>query len=156
MVRDFIFNDIVLYAKNWYEHSENIVDDLSYLFNRIYAWKPKNEKEVARFMLRAIDKLYDEMGLKFESKYHGRFLNSCAAFSEEIDNRQWLYNCSRDMAIILWALSVFVGLSKDEIKLNKPHYGKKEHFRLGCIFGKRPISMTYKEMNRIASKYLDD
>ena len=156
MIKNFIFNDIVLYDKCWFEHSENIVDDLSYLFQKIYAWKPKDEKEVARFMLRAIDTLYGEMNLKFDKEHSGRFNNSLVSFVEEIDKRVWLYDCSRDMAIIYWALGIFSNLSINEIKLTKPHYGKKEHFRLGSMFGKRNISMTYKEMNRIADKHFKD
>ena len=156
MVTDFIFNDIVLYAKCWYEHSDNIVDDLAYLFSKVYAWKPKDEKEVARFMLRAVDKLYDEMLIRFDSECNGRLNNSFASFAGEIDRREWLYGCSRDMAIILWGLNIFAELSVNEIKLNKPHYGKKEHFRLGSMFGKRNISMTYKEMNRIADEHFKD
>ena len=54
------------------------------------------------------------------------------------------------MAIIYLARGILQGLSRDEIKLKAPHYGKKEYFRMGSLFGENPISMTYTEMNRKA------
>lgn len=41
---------------------------------------------------------------------------------------------------------------REEIILKRPHYGKKEHFRLGNMVRDYPISMTYAEMNRIAKR----
>ena len=63
-----------------------------------------------------------------------------------------VYEFSRDRAIISTVLAILQNMSKDDIILNPPHYGKKERFRLGKLFGAYPISQTYKEMNKIAKK----
>lgn len=154
MITNFTYNNIVLYAKGWYEKSENILDDLGYLFSEIYGWTPKTEQEIVHFMLITIDKLYEELEIKFSTNGYGR---SFALFYEEINKRMCLYNVSYEMAIILWAMSILMQLDKNQIKLNAPKYGKKEHFRLGRAFGSKypnalPISMTYKEMNRRAKQ----
>jgi len=148
MITNFTYNDIVLYAKGWYEKSENILDDLGYLFSKIYAWTPKTEQEVAHFMLITIDKLYEELEIKFSTNGCRRYNNSFASFHEEINRRMYIHKVSYEMAIILWAIDILMQLDRNQIKLNAPKYGKKEHFRLGKAFGgKYPISMTYKEMN---------
>lgn len=67
MIKNFTFNDIVLYAKGWYARSENIVADLGYLLSKIYGWTPTREHDVAKMMLRALDKLYIELDLPRDS-----------------------------------------------------------------------------------------
>ncbi|MBP5722076.1 MAG: hypothetical protein J6X18_00630 [Bacteroidales bacterium] len=151
MITNFTFNDIVLYSKGWYERSENILEDLGYLFSKIYGWTPTTEDEVANFMLITIDELYEKLGIGFTTNGYGKYNNSFASFNYEINNRMRLYKVSYNMAIILWAMSIMMGLDRTQIKLNAPKYGKKERFRLGRAFGgKYPISMTYKEMNKRA------
>lgn len=153
MITNFVYNDIVLYAKGWYEKTDNISNDLGYLFSKIYAWTPKTDQEIAHFMLITIDKLYEELGLSFTTNGYGKYNNSFASFHEEINRRMHLYDVSYEMAIILWAMSKLMELDKNQIKLNAPKYGKKEHFRMGRAFGgKYPISMTYTEMNRRAKQ----
>lgn len=149
-VKDFIYNDIVLYSKGWYEHND-VIEDLGYLFSKIYAWYPKKESEIASKMLRALDVWYEKAEIP-----HGycvaRWYNTHLAFEEEIRHRIHFYDQSRDMAIIQLVLGIFQGLMRDEIQLTPPHYGKKEHFRMGNLFGEKyPISMTYTQMNRIAN-----
>lgn len=150
MIKDFIYNDIVLYCKGWYQsESDDILEDLGYLFSQIYAWTPKTEGEVARMMTRVLDKLYQEKAILFNAESPYCF----CGFMGEVRKRMWLYNESFDKSIIFYVKSVLMQLTKDEIILNPPHYGKKEHFRMGSLFGdRRPISMTYTEMNRIAQK----
>jgi hypothetical protein len=151
MVKDFRFNDIVLYSKGWLRsknEKDNMIDELGYLFSEIYGFEVSGEKEIARLMLRVIDVLYEEMGIKFDSERNGRFNNSFQSFFNEINNRMWLMSTSLDMAVILWAKSKLFELTLNEIKLNKPHYSKKGHFRIGSL----PISATYKEMNKMAKK----
>ena len=153
MITNFVYNDIVLYAKGWYEKSGNILEDLGYLFSKIYAWTPKSEQEVAQFMLITIYNLYESLGIGFTTNGYGKYNNSFASFHDEINRRMRLYNVSFDMAIILWAMSILMGLSNTQITLNAPKYGKKEHLRMGRAFGgKYPISMTYSEMNRKAKQ----
>lgn len=149
MITDFKYNDIVLYCKGWYRKNDNILEDLGYLFSQIYGWTPTKESEIAHMMLVALDRLYEELEVPINSY---RFYNKHALFKEEVQKRMNIYEQSMDMAIICLVRSIFQGLSKDEIKLTTPHYGKKEHFRLGSLFGKYPVSMTYTEMNRIALK----
>jgi hypothetical protein len=97
-------------------------------------------------------KVLDELNKLNDKKY----FNDHFSFEQEIRNMIRLYDCSRDKAIIYLVLSVLYNLSNKEIKLNKPIYGKKEKFRLGNFFGKNKISMTYKEMNKIADKFFNN
>lgn len=154
MIENFIYNDIVLYCKGWYTSKDNdIIKDLGYLFSKIYAWTPKTEEEVARMMMRVLDKLYEERGKTFIEGTRFSF----ATFYDEIKRTMWLYNVSFSMAIIIIVKSRLFELTNDEIKLNPPHYGKKEHFRLGYLFGKEAkISTTYKEMNDFAQKWFNN
>lgn len=150
MIKNFTFNDIVLYAKGWYERSEDIIADLGYLLSKIYGWTPTREHDVAMMMLRVLDKLYVELDLSRNASQ--RWYASHFQYEEEIEHRMSLYGYSRDKAIIALVLCILQGLERTEIELKAPHYGKKEHFRMGCLFGKTPISMTYKEMNKHAEQ----
>jgi hypothetical protein len=150
LVKNFEFNDIVLYAKGWYERSEDIVADLGYLLSKIYAWTPTKEHDVALMMLRVLHQLYLELNLPRHA--YAKWYASHFQYEEEIEHRMSLYGYSRDKAIITFVLCILQGLERTEIELNPPHYGKKEHFRMGCLFGKYPISMTYKEMNKRAQQ----
>lgn len=155
MIENFIYNDIVLYCKGWYQtpKGDTILDDLGYLFSKIYTWTPKTEEEIAHFMMRVLDKLYDEKGIRFDSE---SWINNFSGFHNEIKRNMRIYNCSFDMAIIWVVHSILQQLDRNEIKLNRPVYGKKEHFRMGQFFGEYPISMTYKEMNNRAIKMFKD
>lgn len=148
MIENFVYNDIVLYSKGWYQtpDGDTMLDDLGYLFSQIYAWTPKTEDDIARMMMRVLDRLYTEQNKNFndESPF------SYSGFYDEIKNTMRLYNVSFSMAIILMVKSKLFQLKTSEIKLNPPVYGKNKHFRIGRLFGKYPISMTYKEMNKIA------
>jgi len=154
MIENFTFNDIVLYSKGWYKKTD-LVSDLGYIFSNIYGWTPKTEEEVARFMLIAIDKLYTELEISFDYNFNGKYKNSFASFSDEIRRRMRIYDVSYDIAVILFALSIFQQLDNTQIKLNPPHFGKKEHFRLGIMFGEYPISQTYTEMNRRVNNFFN-
>ena len=70
MIENFVYNDIVLYCKGWYQTPKGdiMLDDLGYLFGKIYAWTPKTEEEIAHFMMRVLDKLWDEQCIKFDSE----------------------------------------------------------------------------------------
>lgn len=150
MIENFIYNDIILYCKGWYQSKDDdIIKDLGYLFSKIYAWAPKTEHEVARMMLRVLDKLYADENKVFDDESPFCFVS----FFDEVERDMRLYNVSFDMAIIIYVKSRLFEVRASKLKLNPPHYGKKEHFRLGNPWGyKYHISMTYKEMNRIAEK----
>lgn len=151
MIENFRFNDIVLYCKGWYQtpEGEAMLDDLAYLFGEIYGWRPKTEEEIAHFMLIVLDNLFQEQDIKFKSD---SWIYCFSGFSNEVKKKMRIYDCSYDMAIILTVRSILQHLSVDEIKLNKPVYGKGKHFRMGSLFTRLPLSMTYKEMNRRAAK----
>lgn len=149
MIENFVFNDIVLYAKGWYKKSGDIVKDLGYLFSKIYAWEPTTEAEISAFMLMVLDKVYDEKCIMFKAD---SCLHCFSGFYNSIKKRMALYDISFDRAIILEVLGILQAMPRDEIKLKAPHYGKKEHFRMGRLFGEYPISMTYTEMNKIAQR----
>lgn len=149
---NFLYNDIVLYSKGWYERTDNICEDLDYLFSKIYGWTQPTEQETSHRMMIVLDRLYKAADVTNKDCPYGWYM-SHALFEEEVRKRMSLYkDCSRDMAIIFTVISILQGLSKDEIKLNAPHYGKKEYFRMGSLCGKNPISMTYTEMNRRAQQ----
>lgn len=145
-IENFRFNDIVLYCKGWLYKDGNTLEDLQYLFSQIYGYVDKNEEAIAYKMLRVLDYLYEELELPQNCSH--KWLRTHAYFEEEVRKNMWIYNVSRDAAIIKTVRSILVDLSKDEIKLNPPHYGKHEHFRMGSLCGTCPISMTYAEMNR--------
>jgi len=149
MITDFIYNDIVLYCKGWYQKNGNMLEDLGYLFSKIYTWTPKTEKEIGHMMLIVLDELYDKLDKPINSY---RFYNKHSIFMEEISKYMSLYGISMDMAIIYLVRNVLQGLSQNEIKLKAPHYGKKEYFRMGSLSRINPISMTYTEMNRRTKK----
>ena len=142
MIENFRYNDVVLYSKGWYYKDGNMLEELGYIFSKVYGWYPKTEKAIAPMMLQVLD----ELDLKME-RYR-----SIYQLYAEIQKYKDLYQISTDMAIILLVREILQKLSKDEIKINPPHYGKKEYFRIGCLLGKTPISMTYTEMNRRAQK----
>ena len=155
-IENFIYNDIVLYSKGWYKRSENIYDDLGYLFSKIYAWTPKSERDIARLMLRVLDKLHYELDLKRSCDGNGCYVSNFTQFADKIESYMRLYDVNFHHACIYIVLSTLQGLSKSEIKLIAPHYGKKEKFRMGRLFGDYPISQTYKEMNNIAKRIFND
>jgi len=153
MITNYKYNDIILYAKGWYAKND-VIDDLAYLFAQIYGWNPvwiaksKNgaESDIARFMLMVLDDLK-------ENNIHIRY--TCDKFAlliDEIKCKQTMYNITFDMATIFVVLSVLLEISSKDIKLNPPHFGKKEYFRLGRLGKEYPKSMTYTSMNKIAQK----
>ena len=153
MIENFLYNDIVLYSKGWYEKSDDICKDLGYLFSKIYGWTPTSEQDVADFMLRVIDKLYEAQGRMFKAD---SYMSCFAGFHNEVRRDIRLYDLSYDKAVIYVSLNILSQLSRDDIKLNPPHYGKKEHFRMGMLFGSWPKSMTYAEMNKRAQQAFND
>lgn len=147
MIKNFMYNDIVLYAKGWYKQN-GLLEDLGYLLSRIYAWTPKTEKEISDFMIIILDKLCDE---KITDYKNAPYVYTHYGFLQEVNRYMFIYDCTYDMAVIRVVLSILMELKKDEIQLNPPHFGKKEHFR----YGLSTPSMTYKEMNRIVDKWFN-
>lgn len=153
-IKDYTFNDIVLYAKGWYKRTDNICEDLGYFFKRVYWVSNCSEAHIALLMLRLLDDVYNKLSLPRNPEcVAGKWLATHNQFESEVRLLMALYGCNRDIAIIHTVLGVLHSMTKDEIELNPPKFGKKERFRLGCIGEDYPISQTYTEMNRIVQKH---
>lgn len=149
-VENFLYNDIVLYCKGWYHREgSTILQDLGYLFHKVYGWTPETEREVAHMMVRALDRFYEEANITLSTTNDYPRLNSFTAFHDFVCDRMSMEHLSYNMAVIRTVRLLFSRLGKDEIKLNPPVYGRKEYFKMQTD---KP-SMTYKEMNRIAKEY---
>lgn len=151
-ITDFPFNDVVLYAKGWYQRTDNIFEDIKKCIeeDNIYnIWPNMSSRDICSYMLRCLDKIYTY--LDDNDKRNGRWLCSHAAFLDKIEHNMRFRGNTYEEAIVYTILSILGELSIDEIELKKPKYGKGRR-RLGGMFNDYPISMTYKEMNKIAQK----
>lgn len=145
IIENFRYNDIVLYCKGWYYKNGNMLEDLGYLFSKIYGWVPTDIKDIAYFMLRAWDTYLDESGTRTNyGQCHG-----FAEFNRVINNYMRLYDCDFNMACIKWVCSNFVEIGITTIRINRPVYNKNQYFRLGGEYANKQ-GMTYKHMNDIA------
>ena len=146
----FSYNDVVLYAKGWYKRTDNVFDDIKECLkeDNVYnTWDNMSPRDICAYMLRCLDKIYGY--LDDNDKKNGRWLCSHAAFLDEIEHKMKFYGNTYEEAIVYTVLSILQGLSIDEIELKAPKYGKGRR-RMGGLFSNYPISMTYKEMNKIA------
>lgn len=149
-ITNFTYNDVVLYAKGWYERTDNVFNDIKKCIeedNYYITWDKMSPKDICGYMLRCLDKIYDY--LDNDDKKNGRWLCSHAAFLEKIEHNIKFYGNTYEEAIVYTVLSILAELSVDEIELKAPKYGKGRR-RIGGIFSNYPISMTYKEMNKHA------
>ena len=149
----FTYSDVVLYAKHWYERND-LIEDLGYIFSKIFGWTPDREHEIAEMMLMVLDAFYEKVGIQLNGKEDGFWNNSFQSFYRAIRERATFYNISYDRAVIKHVLSILSRSPREaltKLHIKPPHYGKKEHFRMD---GKP--SMTYKEMNRIAKETFCD
>ena len=155
-IKNYTFNDIILYAKGWYKGTDNICEDLGYFFKKIYWVSNCNEGHIAMLMLRLLDDVHNRLSLPRNPEcVAGKWLTTHIQFESEVRRLMALYDYTRDMAIIHAVLGVLHSITRDEIELNPPTFSKKERFRLGCIGYSYPISQTYKEMNRIARQFFE-
>ena len=151
-ITDFPFNDIVLYAKGWYERTDNVFEDIKKCIkqdNHYNVWDGMSKRDICSLMLRCLDKIYSY--LDEDDKKCQRWLYSHAAFLEKIEHNMNFYGNTYEEAIVYAVLSILAELTIDEIELKAPKYGKG-YRRIGGMFTDYPISMTYKEMNKIAQK----
>lgn len=149
-ITNFTYNDVVLYAKGWYQRTDNVFNDIKECIeedNYYITWDKMSPKDICGHMLRCLDKIYDY--LDDDDKKNGRWLCSHAAFLEKIEHNIKFYGNTYEEAIVYTVLSILAGLSVDEIELKAPKYGKGRR-RIGGILSNYPISMTYKEMNKLA------
>ena len=156
-ITNFTYNNLVLYAKGWYQTSDDIYDDIAYLLSEVYGWKSNDKDEIAMLTLKAVDNLYVLMDIKFDTAWTGRFNNSFASFLSAIQKEM---NRNPDLsfndACIKWTINIFRMLTIHEIKLNPPHYGENEHFKMGLYMGKPTTDWTYEQMNKFAQESFKD
>ena len=151
-ITNFRFNDIVLYAKGWYQRTDNIFEDIKKCIeedNYYNVWNKMSERDICSVMLKCLDNIYEY--LDDNDKKNGRWLYKHSAFLDKIEHNMKFWGNTYEEAIVYTILSILGELSVDEIELKKPKYGKGRR-RLGGMFNDYPISMTYKEMNKIAQK----
>lgn len=154
MIKNSPYNDIILYAKGWYQRKD-LFEDLNHLIEQVYGWRPETKKDTAMRMLCVLDSICESLRTDGQVLNEYRWYTSHSRFEGEIEHLVTFYNITREVAIIRIVLSILLGITHNEIQLNKPVFGKKHYFRLGHIGNDYPISMTYAEMNKIASKFFD-
>ena len=148
---DWGFNDVVLYAKGWYERKD-LFKDLGHIFQEIYWWEPQKH-DIVDMMWRILDKVCEH----FEPEEKAYFL-TFAYVENQVAHYMDLYNCDRDTAVCYFVIGVLQGLTLDQIEVKKPVYGKKKYFRYGGglivthDMHRKVQTMTYKQMNKMAEK----
>lgn len=144
---NYRFNDVALYCKGWYEHTDNFMGDLEkYIrMNDDYYYPPKmKDTDIMYYMLKALDIVYEHCTaeeLKCRHLYH-----SHASFLEEVYHRIHFYNCSFEKAVCYIVYGILQGLDRNQIELNRPKYDK--YHRYCGLFSSPKNGMTYKEMYR--------
>ena len=159
MIKNFRYNDIILYCKGHLIRkdiiknghikvtNDDIIKDLGYLFSEIYGLCNLEESDIAHFMLRALDVYYKEAGVNFESETKDR---NFATMHQDITNFMKFDKLTYNQACIRWVMSIFRWkIDMSTIELNPYHYAKNKLFR-----ARGPISMTYTEMNNRQQKLL--
>ena len=116
------YNDVVLYAKGWYERKD-LFKDLGHIFEEIYGWEPKKH-DVVWMMWRILDKVCEHLD-PGEKTYYSTF----ADVDQKVSNDMFIYDCDRETAIVYFVLGVLQGLDKTQIEVGRPVYGKEKYFR---------------------------
>lgn len=148
-IENFRFNDVVLYAKGWYEHSEDFMKDLDkYIrMNENYYYPSKmSDIDIMNYMLQALDIVYEHCTP--EELKCNYLCHSHAVFLERVRRDQDIYKVSFEHAVCIIVYSILQSLDCVQIKLNPPRYDKR-HRHGGGLFSRGPKhGMTYKEMYR--------
>lgn len=148
-IENFRFNDVVLYAKGWYEHSDDFMRDLEkYIRLNDDYWYPKEmtDIDIMNYMLKALDIVYEHCTpeeLKCRFLYH-----SHGAFLERVRYKQRFYDLTFEQAVCRLVYSILQGLERSQIKLNDPKYDKRHRYGGGLFSTGPKLGMTYKEMYR--------
>lgn len=162
-IKDFEWIDLVLYSKGWYENDSSNedeffkeVENVIRLNERRYYEKKMSRETIMHFLFAAHEKIISNL-----NEYERTSPHWCATpktFYEEVSNfirrAKMYYNTevSMDYAAARVILTIMSNMTKDQIEMKRPVYGKGR-LRMGSMFGvKRPISLTYKQMNREAEK----
>lgn len=146
-IKNFRYNDLVLYCKGWYEGTDDIFADFErYIkMNDDYLYpKQMTRQDVITHALRAVDLVFNNFTNE-ERKYH--YLGTMSKFYDYTTNKMWLAK-DFEVATLLVVHEFLQGLDKNQIDIIPPTYKRnKPKFGWGYKFG-----MTYKEMNKIAER----
>ena len=154
-LEDWRFNDLVLYAKGWYEHKD-LVEDMKHIFKTVYGYIPSTKHELAIMMFRVIDILRDHL-----EPGECYWWTSLVSLDNQITHNICIYDEDRDEATIHAVLSILTEIEASVLCIKKPVYGKKMYFRKGPgIFAthedvRKSRTKTYKQMNKEASRFFD-
>lgn len=153
----FHFNDVVLYAKCWYERTDNVFEDLKKCLehdNKYNIWPGIKPRDICKYMLMCLEEIYSF--LDEDDKKNNFWLCSHSSFLDQIEHRIHFYENTYEEAIVYTVLGILRCLTKEQIELIPPKYGKGMR-RIGCMFrNEMPKSMTYAEMNRMAKKMFSE
>ena len=144
---NFRFNDVVLYSKGWYEHSDNFMKDLEkYIRMNNDYWYPSemSDIDIMNYMLKALDIVYEHCDA--EELKNGFLYHSHSAFLERVRYKQNFFNISFEHAACMIVYGILQGLDRSQIELNSPRYDKKHRYGGGLFSRGAKQGMTYKEM----------
>lgn len=146
-IKDFRYNDLVLYCKGWYEGTDDIFADFErYIkMNGDYCYpKQMTRKDVITHALRAVDLVFNAFT---KEERHNHYLGTMSKFYDYTMHKMWVYNIKDFEVATLFVVHEFLqGLDRYQMDIIPPTYGKnKPKLGWGYKFG-----MTYKEMNNMA------
>lgn len=148
-IKDFRFNDVVLYSKGWYEHTDDFMKDLEkYIrMNEDYCYPPQmTDIDIMNYMLKALDAVYEHCDS--EELKNPWLCHSHASFLERVRHEMTFYNDSFEKAVCGIVYSILQGLDRKQIELNRPRYDKNHRYGGGFFSRGGKKGMTYKEMYR--------
>lgn len=160
MIKNFEWNDVVLYSKGWYElndmSEESFFNELGGILamnkNRFIDSKFLNPTSIMKWMLIIHEDICNQ--LHDFNRWTLRTPNIMITEIYEWIRRGKVYydiNYSFEYATCKVILEMMREIPKKDIKLTRPIY-RKGNPRLRCF----PISMTYKHMNDIAKKHFKE
>ena len=162
-IKDFEWNDLVLYSKGWYENYSSNEDEffaeiekvIRLNENRFYERKMR-KATIMHFLFSAHEQIISHL-----TECEREIPHWCATpkyFYDRVKEFMWRAETfygnmvSTDYACARVIIQVMSELTNDQIEFKRPVYGKGR-LRIGSMFGgRRPISLTYTQMNREAER----
>ncbi len=159
-VKNFEWNDLLLTAKGWYESTGSLTTDFAIAIerneNRSIRIGNKNDSlYVAKILMNVVMPSLWEV-LPKEEIVNRCWLHRSDDFYNEVSNKMHFFDVSFADAVILAGHNILCNcVELRHITFNKPVYWKGRR-RLVHGSSRNPKSMTYKEMNAIASRFFDN
>lgn len=145
-IKNFRYNDLVLYCKGWYEGTDDIFADFErYIkMNDDYVYpKQMTRKDVITHALRAVDLVFNAFT---KEERHNHYIGTMSKFYDYTIHKMLSYTKDFEVATLLVVYEFLQGLDKYQIDIIPPTYKRnKPKLGYGYKFG-----MTYKEMNKRA------